>query len=479
MRRVLSNPSSCLLLAFALLLIAMTSSAPELWATSIIAFFAALIALGWRLAPPVLAWLIAINMLVIWADIAQIELNNIGWTAIGVVANLPDAIVRSSCAIAFLAIGMRCGLFLGRRMFGYRRDVTQVQAANAPYSAKRILLVYVAFLPVSVLVGLIGQAAPGLSQPAHALGLINFALIYLLAATVFETGRDAYLLVFVIVVEIVTGSIGGWASYKEGFFVVMIALATTSRRFSFQQVGVALTGLAAMLYISLAWTAVKKEFRSRIVGSDAGTTLAWLADKYFGGEIDFARAAVDLLERVGYNKFYAMILNANTESLEGIYYRALLHIVTPRAFFPDKAVLDDSAETARALGWSIAEDTSIGLGYVAQAHIDFGFPGLLAPMILLGALVGAIYAYFQSRPAPPLIREAFAVACLFNALRFEANIDKQLGGLIWAFLMLALVLRFGGAVLHRSLQNGGAVVRGRAYRVGRWDGAGSNIDRRS
>jgi hypothetical protein len=312
-------------------------------------------------------------------------------------------------------------------------------------------MAYFAFLPVSIFVGVIGQLAPGLSQPAYVFGLLKFALIYLLAARVFETGRDTLLLVLVIVVEILTGSIGGWASYKEGFFVVMIALATTSRRFSLQHIGLAVGGVAAMLYLSLGWTAVKKEFRSTIVGSDAWTSLAWLADKYFGGDLDLVAAAVTLLDRIGYNKFYAMIIDANTESLQGIYFRALVHIVTPRALFPDKAILDDSAQTAQALGWSIAGDTSIGLGYVAQAHIDFGFPGLLAPMILLGAAFGAIFAYFLTRPAPPLIREAFAVACLFNALRFEANIDKQLGGLIWAFLVLAVVLRFGGASLGRWL----------------------------
>ncbi len=458
MRRILSEPAFCLLLAIALYLTVLPSSTPELWATSIIAFVAALVALGWHRAPPVLVWLIAINMLTVWADIAQIELNNNGWAAVGVVANLPDAIVRSSCAIAFLAIGMRCGLLLGRKIFGYRRDAVQDQAANASYSVKRIALAYLAFLPISVVVGVIGQVMPGLSQPIYAFGLIKFALIYLLAARVFATGRDTYLLMLVIVVEILTGSIGGWASYKEGFFVVMIALLTTSRRFSVQQVSVAIAGVAAMLYLSLGWTAVKKEFRRNIVGSDVWTSLTWLADKYFGDEIDLGAATVDLLDRIGYNKFYAMIINANTESLQGIYYRALLHIVTPRAFFPDKAVLDDSAQTAQALGWSIMDDTSIGLGYIAQAHIDFGFPGLLAPMILLGAALGAVYAYFLTRPAPPLIREAIAVACLFNALAFAANIDKQLGGLIWALLVLAFALRFGGAILDRWLGNGGAVI---------------------
>jgi hypothetical protein len=476
MRRALSDPSFCLLLALALIVTAPFSSVPGLWAASIIALIVGLVALGWHLAPPVLAWLIAFNMLPIWADVATIELNNSGWTYMSADAdavifsswvNLPDAIVRSSCAIAFLAIGLRCGLFLGREMFGYRRDIVQDEAASlAPYLAYRISLAYVAFLPASVLVGIIGQLVPALSQPAHVFGLLKFVLIYLLAARVFATGRNAYLLVLVIAAEIVLGSIGPWAGYKEGFFVVLIALAASSRRFTFKQAAFALAGIAMMLYMSLVWTAVKEEFRPKFAGSGALTALAWLADKYLGGELDFAASAVRLLERVGYTKFYAMIMNANTDGMQGIYQRALLHIVTPRVFFPDKAVLDDSAQTAQALGWSIDKNTSVGLGYVAQAHIDFGFPGLLAPMIVLGAIIGTIYAYFLTRPAPPLIREACAVACLFNALAFEGNIDKQLGGMIWALLVLALALRNGAAIVHRWLENSRQVVQGRPYRMG-------------
>jgi hypothetical protein len=467
MRRVLSDPSFCLLLALTLIVTVPFSSVPGLWAASIIALIVGLAALGWHVAPPVLAWLIAINMLSILADIATIELNSIGWRYISVEANLPDAIIFSSCAMAFLAIGMRCGLFLGREMFGYRRDVLQDQAPSvASYSAHRISLAYVAFLPASVLVGIIGHAVPALSQPAHVFGLLKFVLIYLLAARVFATGRNAYLLVLVVAAEIVIGSIDGWAHFKEGFFVVLIALAASSRRFTFKQVAFMLAGIAAMVYLSLGWTAVKKEFRREIAGSGALTSLAWLADKYFGGELDFAAAAPDLLQRVGYNKFYAMIMNANTDNMQGIYQRALLHIVTPRVFFPDKAVLDDSAQTAQALGWSIDEDTSIGLGYVAQAHIDFGFPGLLVPMIVLGAITGVIYAYFLTRPAPPLIREACAVTCLFNALAFAGNVDKQLGGLIWALLVLAFALRYGAAILHRWLENGREVIQGKPYRIG-------------
>lgn len=114
-------------------------------------------------------------------------------------------------------------------------------------------------------------------------------------------------------------------------------------------------------------------------------------------------------------------------------------------------MLDDSAQTSAILGINIQDGTSIGLGYVAQAHIDFGFPGLALPLIALGALIGAIYRYFATQSGPVFLGQAFACGTLFNTLSFAGNIDKQLGGLIMSFLVMALTYRFGGPYLLRFI----------------------------
>jgi hypothetical protein len=463
MKQLLSHPGFYLLLAFVLLIIVPMSTVGELWATAIIAFIAGLLALGWDKSPPVLAWVIAINMLTIFADITLIELNNADWVYIGLEPKLPDAITRSSCAIAFLAIGMRCGLLVGQKWFGYPVVVSQDHEEAAPYPALRITAVYFAFLPVSALLASLGNTMPGLIQQIYVFGLLKFVLIYMLAAVVIASKRNGYLLFIVIATEIVLGSVSGWSSYKEGFFVVLIALAASSRRFTLGNILGAITGTAMIIYLSLAWSAVKAEFRSTVDRSDIQTALAWVAGKYFNGDIDFAAATVALLDRVGYNKFYAAVLNADTDALQGIYLRALLHVVTPRILFPEKEILDDSLQTAQAIGLRIEKNTSIGLGYIAQAQIDFGFPGLLLPMIVLGAILGSIYAYFLTRSTPRLIREAFAVACLFNSLQFAGNIDKQFGFMIMTLLVFAFILRFGGAFLHWWLADSPVAMQGRTY----------------
>ena len=208
-------------------------------------------------------------------------------------------------------------------------------------------------------------------------------------------------------------------------------------------------GVVLIIYMSLVWSVVKKDYRRHILGSGSLTSVSWLADKYVGGGVDLSKGASLLLERIGYTKFYALVLERDTERFRGIYLRAVEHVIMPRILFPNKASLNDLLQTNQVLGWKISKDTSVGLGYIAQAQIDFGFPGLLIPIFGLGTIVGLIYSYFKSRQAPVFIREAFAVACLFNALPFEGNIDKELGGMLMGFVVFALALKFAGPHLIR------------------------------
>ena len=65
----------------------------------------------------------------------------------------------------------------------------------------------------------------------------------------------------------------------------------------------------------------------------------------------------------------------------------------PRLLFVDKDVIDDTARTNLYTGGlaGSSEGTSISLGYVAEAYIDFGTFGMFAALLAIGLLYGAIY----------------------------------------------------------------------------------------
>jgi hypothetical protein len=262
----------------------------------------------------------------------------------------------------------------------------------------------------------------------------------------------------------VTGLVGFFAAYKDAFIVILIASASSRRPVNARMWIFSVVALVAVVWASLFWTAVKKEYRHSVVSQQTEEKLAWMKQQFFGDRVDYGRALVLLFERIGYTDFYAEVLaREDAGSLPrgmSYYASAVQHILTPRILFPDKQALNDSKLTTALLGLKIGSQTSIGVGYVAEAHVDFGFPGLLLPMLGIGVMLGVSAKYFMTRSVPLIIREAFTTAVLFLAFSFEENIDKTSGGFITGFLAMAVVLKF-------------------AYpRIARWLALGSVPDRR-
>jgi hypothetical protein len=310
----------------------------------------------------------------------------------------------------------------------------------------RVMICYFASLAVTQMLGVVAASVPALAQPILALSLIKFVCVYLIAATVFESGRGYGWLAVVSLLEMVTGLIGFFASYKEAFIVMLIALATSRHSVSARMWIFGVTAAVAVVWVSLVWTVVKMDYRHFVAGKPVEERIEWMAQRFFVDSIDYRKAVVLLFQRIGYTEFYARIIAR--EDMGSVprsfhyYASAVQHVLTPRILFPDKGTLNDSKLTTALLGIKINKNTSIGVGYVAQAHVDFGFPGLLLPMLVIGGIIGGSAKYFMTRSAPLLIREAFTTATLFLAFPYAENIDKALGGFITGVLVMALVLKF-------------------------------------
>ena len=265
MRRFLADPLRCATLAGLLLLAISASEVPMLWIVSFGAFFLSVFALGWHEARPVLIWIIAFNMFSIWADVLLFDLTARGWAVVPPIFRQDDAIYYSACALLFLAIGMRVSLLICAQ-FGVARSAPMNENAMVatPWSVPRIAFAYFGFIPVAFVSQAIAASVPALSQPLYVFGFLKFVLIYWLAATVFASNRHYLWLTAVMAAELVIGSMGYFSSFKEGFFVVLIALAgSPAPRLSARQFLFAIAGCAVIIYMALVWTVVKQEFRSR------------------------------------------------------------------------------------------------------------------------------------------------------------------------------------------------------------------------
>ena len=111
---------------------------------------------------------------------------------------------------------------------------------------------------------------------------------------------------------------------------------------------------------------------------------------------------------------------------------ALVHIVTPRVFFPNKPeLMSDSDKVRKYSGVRVAgreSGTSIAFGYAAEAFIDFGIPLMFVPVFGFGLFLGAMYALFRSIIWHRELFVAFGtVAFWLSAYLFERSWATMLG----------------------------------------------------
>ncbi len=137
----------------------------------------------------------------------------------------------------------------------------------------------------------------------------------------------------------------------------------------------------------------------------------------------------------------------------------------PRILFPDKAALNDSYLTSEFTGLRINENTSISIGYIAEALYDFQFPLMLLPVMAIGMVVGGVAIFYLTRAVPAVVREAFMCANLFLSFNFGQNIDKAMGIFLIGLMVLSLLLTFGYPFFAAWLA-GTAPLRGRRGPVG-------------
>jgi hypothetical protein len=130
---------------------------------------------------------------------------------------------------------------------------------------------------------------------------------------------------------------------------------------------------------------------------------------------------------------------------------ALVHIVTPRVFFPGKPNLQSDSEKVRKYsGVMVAgaeQNTSIAFGYAAEAYIDFGLPLMFLPVLVFGAAIGYLYALFRRLIWHRDLLVSFATVAFWLSLYlFERSwatmLGVSLGMMIYLGAPIVLLDRF-------------------------------------
>lgn len=143
----------------------------------------------------------------------------------------------------------------------------------------------------------------------------------------------------------------------------------------------------------------------------------------------------------------------------GETYYPLLSKWIPRAVFPDKPLEVSGQDFGHRYGFLAPDDwtTSYNLPQLVEFYANFGVPGLMVGMFLLGILYRTLQRMFE-HPRMGLGSVVGGVYVLSKLLSIESALSMVLGGVFWSIVFLAL-LNEGVkiTVLRRRCRSGHAV----------------------
>jgi hypothetical protein len=374
-------------------------------------------------------------------------------------ARMLDATLLTLLGVVVLLLGVRAAWSSWR---GMRPFAPEKIAGMHP---QRVLVLYAILAAFGVAADELRQAVPAAWQVVVAVKQARFAFLFLLCIYCLQQRRHWLLLGGALAFDVVTGFFSYFAEFKTAIFVAALALLTTGlagltrrQKVSIAAIGVLLVAVAAL------WSSIKTEYRVFMnQGSGAqenvvsrGEQAAKLRELMSGPELDLSGGLRAAFERMGYVEFFGHVLTQvprNIPHQDGrMLLEAVQHVAVPRVLYPDKPPLVPDTivtQTYTGLDLGVGSGTSISMGYMADAYIDFGTIGMFVAIFAWGVMLGAVYWWFN-RAGDPLFAAA-GVAVLLSAALLETTAIKQFGGLLSMSLVMGGTLVLAGNPMRRWL----------------------------
>lgn len=350
----------------------------------------------------------------------------------------PMVVIGLGCVLA-LAAGVHLGL--------KTRKAPDPEEARPDFAFTfpPLIAAYVGGVLVEGTLLAIAPSYPSLRQIITTFDTARLGVLFLIMRRLCSPTPRWGMLALVVGVEIVMGITGFFAGFREPIVLGVLAVLEVFDRRNKQHwvaVGVAVVGVSVL---GLVWMGIRRDYRREYVEMDKFQTsrsarverVRELSSAFFQGDPNDVWATADsLVDRMWTVYYPALAIERVPKVLDytnGSTLRdALVHIVTPRVFFPNKPeLMSDSDKVRKYSGVRVAgreSGTSIAFGYAAEAFIDFGIPLMFVPVFGFGLFLGAMYALFRSIIWHRELFVAFGtVAFWLSAYLFERSWATMLG----------------------------------------------------
>lgn len=403
------------------------------------------------------AWInvFSIAFLYQWVQVSLKVLYGVySFTDLRSLALFPEHIVLayllSSLALVCIAGGMH--ISISKIKIDNRELINDILA----FDIRKVLLFYIGLtLSLSAFTYIL-KLLPGLFQIYVVFAEFKWICFFLFFVLCYKTDKYKGVLWSIILYEFLNGFSAFFASWKTILFYVLISWLAV-KKITIKQMFILAFLLLIMIYLGLLWTGVKGEQRTfisqgeaqsiNVSKKDAFTNLIGLIDNFsIKGNIEIQKA---FLDRISYIDYFSSCLSYVPSKMPhengGLTINSFKHMFMPRAFFPDKGVIDDSAHLTKYTGvfYSNYEmGVAFGLGYVPDFYVDYGAILMFPMLFLYGYFVGLIFLNLYNHAGSILWRISMMSISFFLLFKFENSMIKLFGQIITAWIFYRIFEHF-------------------------------------
>ena len=357
--------------------------------------------------------------------------------------------------VLVLAIGMR--LAVGSATYNL---LPRIQSFVAGRPIGFWFRVYLGAAIFGALCNAVAYSAGGFAQPLLSLAQVKWAAYVLLTFATFAIpGRSKLIWIAVSLVEFGLALGGFFSTFKDVFYYGLFGLVASGIRFRPRTILLIGCMGIAFVFFGVVWSAIKQDYRDfvsqgsndQVVKVSYGESIQYLGAQIRDLDGDQLAVGVEkLAHRTMYFEFFGSALDnvpANVPHANGaIWGSAVLRTFMPRVIFSDKAPAHDSELTRQYTGIRVSsfdQGTSISMGYIAEAYIDFGLILMFAPILLLGAGLGYVYRRLLTAPGRDSVLGAtLSTITVMQAYALETSILKLIPAVGLCIVASVIVLKF-------------------------------------
>ena len=309
---------------------------------------------------------------------------------------------------------------------------------------------------------------PGLTQIIFSLVKVKWLFFLLFGfLSIVKNERKTLFYIF-IGIEFVLGFFSYFSEFKVVIYYVAVLFTSFIVAINFKYIVYAIIVGAMLFYVALLWTSVKSNYREflnsgkgqqtvEVSRDDALNKLYTLSNDVDNSNLE--SSTNNFLDRLQYTYHFAKTIEmvpAVIPYQNGANWLEVLQFTTtPRFLNPDKPSIDNSVKASKYTGLHYSgakKGVSFSLGYFAECYLDFGYAGMMVPLLLIGLLYGKLYHYFITKASPNLLLNYAVTGSFFlEFYAYEMDATILTGRLFASIVTYVVLIKFVFPTVYKGL----------------------------